>query len=135
MKIFTKTMAVTALAFSIASFSFAHEGHDDAPGALKANHGGIVKAGKEINLEYVVSGNDVTLYPVSHDGKDLTAQDVKLSGTAKSPKGKAEALKIDSQAGAFKTSVDFKGAYRSEVHLTADVKGKKETFQFQVEKQ
>jgi hypothetical protein len=135
MKLITKLIAAVVLVLSVTSLSFAHEGHDDAPGALKANHGGIVKAGKEINLEYVISGNDVVLYPISHDGKELTTEEVKLSGTAKSPKGKAEALKIDSQSGAFKTSVDFKGAYRTEVNLTADVKGGKDNFKFQVEKQ
>ena len=51
--------------------------------ALKANHGGVVKAGKELNIEYKVTGDVVELYPVSHDGKDLKASDVKLTATAK----------------------------------------------------
>ena len=76
---------------------FAHEGHDDAPGAIKANHGGVVKAGKVINLEYVISGSEVKLFPVNHDGKDLTAAEVKLTVTTKLPKGKTEAIKIDSK--------------------------------------
>ena len=79
----------------------AHEGHDDAPGALKANHGGVVKAGKEINLEYKVSGDVVELYPVSHDGKDLKPSDVKLTATGKLPKGKALPVKLDIQNGVF----------------------------------
>ncbi len=112
----------------------AHAGHDDAPGAIKANHGGTVKAGKEINLEYVVSGTEVKLYPESHEGKDLTASDVKLVVTAKSPKGKAESVKVENKDGAFVAVVDFKGAYRTEVNVDADVKGKKSTFKFQVEK-
>ena len=114
--------------------SFAHEGHDDAPGAIKANHGGTVKAGKEINLEYVVSGTDVKLFPVGHDGKDLTAAEVKLTVTAKLPKGKAEAVKTESKDGAFVAKVDFKAAYRVEMNVDAEVKGKKSSFKFQVEK-
>lgn len=114
--------------------SFAHEGHDEAPGALKANHGGVVKSGKEINLEYVVKGDLVELYPVSHEGKDLTPADVKLTAQAKLPKSKAETMKIDIKKGVYTSKVDFKGAYRIEFNVVADNKGKKSTFKFQVEK-
>lgn len=135
MKNVKRIFSIAALSLAMSSIGLAHEGHDDAPGANKATHGGIVKTGKEINLEYVVSGNEVTLYPQSHEGKDLTPNEVKLTGTAKSPKGKAEALKISNQNGAFKALVDFKGAYRSEVAVTTDYQGKKDNFKFQVEKQ
>jgi hypothetical protein len=113
---------------------FAHEGHDDAPGALKANHGGTVKAGKEINLEYVVAGTDVKIYPISHDGKELTQAEAKLVATTKSPKGKAEPAPLDYKDGSYLAKVDFKGAYRVEMNVTADVKGKKDSFKFQIEK-
>ena len=115
--------------------SFAHEGHDAVPGAIKTSHGGVAKAGKEINLEYIVSGPEITLYPMSHDGKDLPPADLKLTATSKGPKGKSETLKIEAQAIGFKTSVDFKDAYRAEVVVKTDVKGKKDTFKLQVEKQ
>lgn len=125
---------VMAIAF-LASFSaFAHEGHDDTPGALKANHGGVVKAGKEINLEYVVAGTEVKMFPVSHDGKELAGTDVKMMVTTKLPKGKAEAAKLDLKDGAYVTQVDFKDAYRIEMNVTADNHGKKSSFKFQVEK-
>lgn len=113
---------------------FAHEGHDDAPGALKANHGGTVKAGKELNLEYVVSRTDVKLFPVSHDGKDLSESEVKLTATAKPPKGKAEPAKVEVKDGVYVTHVDFKSAYRIEMDVTAEIHGKKSSFKFQVEK-
>lgn len=113
---------------------FAHEGHDEAPGALKANHGGVVKAGKEINLEYVVKGELVQLYPVSHDGKDLSAAAVKLTVQAKLPKGKAETIKVDVKDGIFIAKADFKGAYRIEFNVVVDNKGKQSAFKFQVEK-
>lgn len=114
--------------------TYAHEGHDEAPGSIKANHGGTVKSGKDINLEYVVSGTTVKLYPVTHEGKDLIASDVKLTATAKVPKGKAEPVKIEFKDGVFETTVDFKSAYRTEIIVTADNKGKISTFKFQVEK-
>jgi hypothetical protein len=125
---------VTAFLLSSAG-AMAHEGHDDAPGVLKANHGGVVKPGHQMNLEYVISGTEVKLFPVSHEGGDLPLANVKLSGTAKSPKGKEEPFKLESKDGAFVGNVDFKGAYRVEVRLVADVSGKKDNFKFQVEKQ
>jgi hypothetical protein len=114
--------------------AFAHEGHDDAPGALKAVHGGTVKAGKEMNLEFVVSGDELKLYPVGHDGKDLSAAAVKLQATAKSPKGKEAPLKLEPKDGALAGKVDFAGAYRVEVKVVANVGGKTDSFKFQVEK-
>lgn len=113
---------------------FAHEGHDNTPGSLKANHGGTVKAGKEINLEYVVSGNELKLYPASHEGTDIAAAEVKLSGTGKLPKGKAENLKIELKNGTYTAPIDFKSAYRIEVIANTEYKGKKNSFKFQVEK-
>ena len=113
---------------------FAHEGHDNAPGALKANHGGTVKAGKDINVEYVVAGTEVKIYPMSHDGKDLTPAEAKLVATTMAPKGKALPTTLNYKDGSYVASVDFKGAYRIEMNVTADVKGKKDSFKFQIEK-
>lgn len=128
-----KKIIFTALLISSLNI-FAHEGHDQTPGSLKANHGGTVKGGKELNLEYVISGNELKLYPASHEGNDLAPTHVKVAGTAKLPKGKAENLKIEIKNGAFTTPIDFKSAYRIEVVATAEYKGKKDTFKFQVEK-
>lgn len=126
----------TILAMSLVSAlgAGAHEGHDQTPGMLKANHGGKVEAGKEINIEYVVSGTEVKLFPASHEGKDLTSADVKLIANAKLPKGKAEPVKLTSKDGAFVAQVDFKSAYRVEMNVEAEVKGKKSTFKLQIEK-
>lgn len=112
----------------------AHEGHNNTPGSLKANHGGTVKAGKEINLEFVAINNELKLYPASHEGTDLAPTDVKISATSKLPKGKPENLKTEAKNGAFIAAIDFKTAYRLEVVVTTDYKGKKDTFKFQVEK-
>ena len=127
-KIILSVVILSALGLS------AHEGHDQAPGAIKSNHGGVVKAGKIINLEYVVSGTEVKLFPASHDGKDLANSEVQLLVTAKLPKGKAESLKLELKDGVSVTTVDFKNAYRVEMTVEADHLGKKSTFKFQVEK-
>lgn len=128
-----KKMVFTALIISSLNL-LAHEGHDNTPGSLKANHGGTVKPGKEINLEYVVSGNELKLYPASHEGADLASADVKLTATNKLPKGKAESLKIETKNGVFIAPIDFKTAYRIEVVATVEYQGKKNSFKFQVEK-
>jgi hypothetical protein len=129
-----KKLLVTVLSLGISILAVAHEGHDDAPGALKANHGGTVKSGKEINLEYVVSGSGLKVFPISHDGKDVPPTEVKVTGTQKSPKGKAEPVKFAANENAYLGTVDFKGAYRVEVTVLTDHQGKKDTFKFQVEK-
>ncbi len=129
---YKKLLAIALVLVSVNLF--AHEGHDDAPGSLKANHGGVVKAGKDINLEYKVSGDVVELYPVSHEGQDLTAAEIKVTATGKLPKGKAAPLKLEVKNGVYTAQLDFKGAYRIEVLVTADNKGKISTFKFQAEK-
>lgn len=128
-----KKIIVSVLLFGAMNLQ-AHEGHDVTIGSLKSNHGGVVKAGKDINLEFVVSGDEVKLYPISHDGKDLTVNDIKLTATSKLPKGKATPLLLEAGDGFYITKVDFKGAYRIELLVNADNKGKKSNFKFQVEK-
>lgn len=125
---------IVALIFTGSIGIFAHEGHDKTPGTLKANHGGVVKPGKLINLEYVVTGDSLTLYPATHEGTDLKPTDVKLSATAKLPKGKAEPVKLEIKGDAYTAQIDFKGAYRAELQVIALSQGKETTFKFQVEK-
>lgn len=129
---FKKIILMAMLTISLNSFS--HEGHDNTPGALKSNHGGVVKSGKEINLEYVVSGSEVKLYPASHEGKSLPISEVAVVVTSKLPKGKALILKTDVIEGVLTTKVDFKNAYRLEMNVEASHKNRKSTFKFQVEK-
>ncbi|MEK6628230.1 MAG: hypothetical protein AABY53_06355 [Bdellovibrionota bacterium] len=131
---FKKIIVVALLLGSVNLF--AHEGHDhNAPGTLKANHGGVVKAGKNINLEYVVSGEELKLIPAAHEGETLAVNEVKLTATAKLPKTKKqEPLKLDFKDGVYLTKIDFKGAYRAEIMVKADNKGKQSAFKFQVEK-
>jgi len=125
---------ITTLTLTVALSALAHEGHDQAPGSLKSSHGGIVKAGHEINLEYIVTGQTIKLFPLSHDGKDILNNDVRMTATFKSPKGKPEVAVIDFKEGSYNTTVDFKGAYRVEMTVTTETKGKKDSFKFQVEK-
>ena len=127
-------LALLTILFLLTINLFAHEGHEDSPLAMKANHGGTVKSGKELNLEYVVTGGEIKLFPVSHEGKDLPLNEVKLNVTAKLPRGKTAAVKIKNQDGAFVAQVDFKDAYRVEMNITANYNGKTDIFNVQVEK-
>lgn len=130
-----KKLLLSITAVLLIQPTFAHEGHGQAPGILKASHGGTVLAGNEINLEYMVSANEVKLFPVTHDGKDLAADKVKVSATTKAPKGNVEVLKITPATdGSLMTQVDFKNSHRVEVNVTTETNGKKDSFKFQVEK-
>lgn len=126
------------LSLFIASLSqpvLAHEGHGEMPGMIKALHGGTVLAGKALNLEYVTAANEIKIYPHAHAGDSLSFSDLKVSATAKIPKGKAENLKLESKEGAFYFGiVDLKKSHRAEVVVTTETKGKKDSFKFQVEK-
>ena len=129
---FNKLIFTTLIISSLSTL--AHEGHNNTPGSLKANHGGTVKSGKEMNLEYVALANELKLYPADHEGTDLTAAELKVSVTGKIPKGKTENLKVELKNGIYTVPIDFKNAYRIEVIVTVDYKGKKDSFKFQVEK-
>ncbi len=112
----------------------AHEGHDDIPGQIKALHGGVVKSGKNINMEMLVTNGSVQFYPLAHSGEDLKISEVKLSGSSKTPKGKSETLNFSSDAKSISTKINFKDAYRTDLEIKAQYKGKADNFKFLVEK-
>lgn len=113
--------------------AFAHEGHNEAPGTIKALHGGTVKKGKEINLEVVSSGGELKLFPRSHAGEDISTSEVTITATAQPPKGKPAPLVLEAQKDAFTSKLDFKGSYRLSLEIKSDYKGKKDIFKIQVE--
>lgn len=122
-----------ALIIVLPTLSFSHEGHDLTPGSLKSLHGGVVQGGKESNLEVIVNGQSITLYPTSHEGKDLLAKDVKIEAMAKPKKGAAYPIKLSIVKGGYSSTVDLKGANRLPIEVTVAVNGKKDRFTIQVE--
>ncbi|HRK08648.1 MAG TPA: hypothetical protein PLZ57_12825 [Pseudobdellovibrionaceae bacterium] len=126
--------------FSITS-AHAHEGHS-APVKLKSKYGGMVKAGKALDLEYRVQHGDLKVWPRAHEGEAL--KDVKVSATVTPPRGKAQALSLsyDATAGLAIAKLDFGKAHRLAIEIKleaqAEVQGQltpiKETFKFQAEK-
>lgn len=115
------------------TFVTAHEGHNQTPGTLKSLHGGLVLGGKQLNLETIISGNIVTIYPVSHEGTDVAVKKVTIKGTAKPKKGKPYPIVFTTNKDNFSTTVDLKGANRLPIELVVVVDGKSDSFKIQVE--
>lgn len=112
----------------------AHEGHGNAPGSFKSLHGGTVQTGKQLNLEVIVTGKEVTVFPTSHEGKDVPLKDVKIEATAKPKKGKSYAVQFSPASGNGMTAtVDLKGANRLPLDVTVSNQGKVDKFTVQVE--
>lgn len=112
----------------------AHEGHGSAPGSFKSLHGGTVQVGKQLNLEVIVTGNEVTVFPTSHEGKDVVLKDVKIEVTAKPKKGKAYPVQLSPASGNGMTAtVDLKGANRLPLEVNVSNQGKVDKFTVQVE--
>lgn len=122
-------MAIATLPILVLS----HEGHDQMPGSLKSIHGGVVQGGKQLNLEVIVNGSEITLFPTSHEGKDIPAKDVKIEGQAKPKKGKPYPVVFTSTAKGFTSKVDLQGANRLPVTINVTNQGKTDHFTIQVE--
>ena len=124
---------ISVLVLALATTSYAHEGHDKTPGSLKSLHGGAVQSGHQLNLEVLINGSEITLYPISHEGRDVAAQDVKIEATAKPKKGKPYAVKFESTKNGFTSKVELQGANRLPVTVNVTNEGKTDHFLVQVE--
>jgi len=117
---------------SIGVYSFAHEGHDHAPGH-GAPHGGVVKEGKNFDLELVTQGQEIRLYPLDKKGQSILAQNLVISATAQPPKQAKADLRLVAEKEYFTAKADPKGSYRFELSVTATYQKQKNEFRFQVE--
>lgn len=126
-----KKLLLVTLLLSFSAFT--HEGHNQAPGSIKSLHGGVVQSGKQINLEVILSGTQITIFPEAHEGKDLPAKDVKIEAKASPKKGKAYAVNFTPGKEGFTANVDLAGANRLPVTITTTNQGKTDHFTVQVE--
>lgn len=126
---------IFTLALSLLSLvAFSHEGHNVTPGSLKSLHGGTVQAGKQLNLEVIVNGSEITLYPTSHEGKDIPSKDVSIEAIAKPRKGKPYPVYfITDKGGGLTSTIELKGANRIPVTVKMTYHGKSDSFIVQVE--
>lgn len=121
------------LALSLTFSVSAHEGHNNSPGSFKSLHGGTVQNGKELNLEVIINGKELTVFPTSHEGKDVPAKEVKLTAQAKPKKGKAYEVKFIPSNNGHSATVDLQGANRLPIEISVTSKGKTDKFTVQVE--
>lgn len=128
-----KKIFAALILISLSISGYAHEGHNQAPGSLKSLHGGTVQAGKQINLEVIVSGTTLTIFPEAHEGKDLPAKDVVIEAKAAPKKGKPYAVKFTPAKEGLTATVDLAGANRLPVTISTTVQGKTDKFLVQVE--
>jgi len=110
----------------------AHEDHDHNPHSAQPLHGGVVKMGKQINLEVIINGSSVSLFPQSSQGKDLPLKEVKVEAMAKPRKEKPYPVKFVGDT-ELKAIVNLKGAHRLEIEIVITHKNSKEKFIIQVE--
>lgn len=112
-KITQFALLTLALVFT-ASQGFAHEGHDhDAPKAITAPKGGVIKSLEETNVEVVSKGNDLKVYLYD---KELKPQDVgpfTVSAKAEMPRTKkTEDIVLKPMGNFFEATFDAKGIHR-----------------------
>ncbi len=128
-----KLLFVLSLIFLL-PMSYSHEGHKLAPGSFKVIHGGEIKVGKELNLEVIIKKNEVTIYCVSHDSKDIPKDKVKLSAIAKPKKKKSYPVDFKDLAPiGYIANVDLSGENRLPIEVTVEYQGKKDVYKIQVE--
>lgn len=127
------TLMIAAL---LPQLALAHEGHDKAPGAKSAPHGGLVTGASKIDLELVNSEGGIKIYPYDLEMTPIPLDKVAIEGTATFPrKSKGEKVSFTKDSDAFTAKVDMKGAYRYALDLAVTYMGKKEKIKFNVEPQ
>jgi hypothetical protein len=117
----------------ISIHSFAHEGHNNAPGSYKSLHGGTVMGGKELNIEVIINGTELIIYPTSHESKDVAEKNVTISAIAKPKKGKSYPVKLAFSKNGYRATLDLQGANRLPVEITTLSNGKTDHFTVQIE--
>jgi hypothetical protein len=125
---------IAALMITLSLSAFAHEGHDQTPGALKAQHGGVLKTGKDFNMEMVIIGNNIEFFPRAHDGEVFEMKDLQMVVTASAPKGKPQPVTLQKGEKSFKGTVDFQKAYRLNLEAKTEYQKKSDLFKFLAEK-
>lgn len=117
--------------------AFAHEGHDhDAPTAIPAPKGGIVKALDETRVEAVSKGKDLKIFVYDKDMKPLAAKGFSLKATAELPRSKkTEEIKLEAKENFFEGSYDAKGIHRYtlKLQITAPGANHSDTISFTIE--
>jgi hypothetical protein len=107
------------LSMLVSVSSFAHDGHDhDAPTALKAPKGGVIKALDEARVEVVYKGKNIKVHVYDKEGKPANADRFKIESTTLLPRAKKEeALTLRPKDTFFEAEYDAKGKHRYTLKL------------------
>jgi hypothetical protein len=138
MRLLFSRMNLLVVALTLAPISFkaiAHEGHSDAPGSVAPPHGGKIMGASGLYLEFVRSGDDITIYAFDHDLKPIPVADLTLTLLLELPRKKEKApLTATSQSDSWQVKVDGKNARRYTVLAGFKWKDKTGNLKFTVEK-
>ncbi|MBX2986276.1 MAG: hypothetical protein KF802_00120 [Bdellovibrionaceae bacterium] len=110
----------------------AHEGHD-APGAITAPKGGIVRSLEEVHLELLAEGKTLRLYAYSTDLKPADVTKYPVSATVTLPKKKAVALPLVAKGDHWEAQFDAKGAHRYKLEIRIQQGGHDDKVSYNVE--
>ncbi len=128
---------VVMLGMLVSFTSFAHEGHDhDAPTALKAPKGGVIKALDEARVEVVYKGKNVKVYVYDQEGKPASASRFKIDAKAMMPRGKKEdVIALAAKENFFEAEYDAKGIHRYtlKLNVTDSKTGRTDPLTFTIE--
>ncbi|KHD90060.1 MAG: hypothetical protein OM95_00635 [Bdellovibrio sp. ArHS] len=128
---------ILTLVLSLSLPAFSHEGHDhDAPGAVQAPKGGVIKSLEESHVEVVSKGSDLKIYLYSKDLKPAEASRFKIKLTAELPRNKKkESLEFKAQGNMLETHFDAKGSHRYTltVQIVDSATGHDDALKFNVE--
>lgn len=108
-----------ALVLLFAFSTWAHPGHDhNAPGAVEAPKGGMIKSLEETHVELVHKGTELRIYLYDLNMKIKDPTQFKLTATAELPRSKkGEVITFAVKDGALVGQYDAKGTHRYTLKL------------------
>lgn len=132
-KIFTALILLPSLLFSFASF--AHEGAH-GPEQKVAPHGGILRDGTSLMFELVKSGDNIKIYPLTHEGKVIDVKLIEVDSkktTLTDAKKKTIKYNLIPEGDALIVKFEKGGSYRYSLNLIARFEGKENKASWQIE--
>lgn len=121
--------------FAFATIATAHEGAH-GPEQKMAPHGGIIRDGASLMFELVKSGDNIKIYPLTHDGKSIEAKLVEVDTKKTSltdAKNKPVNHTLTPAGDAFVVKFEKGQSHRYSLNLVARFEGKENKGKWQIE--
>lgn len=108
-----------AMALFLAFSTWAHPGHDhNAPGAVEAPKGGMIKSLEQTHVELVHKGSELKIYLYDMKMKAKDPAQFTLTATAELPRSKkGDVVTFTVKDGSFVGQYDAKGSHRYTLKL------------------